>query len=363
MAWSIIYRDFYKYRKRTGLSVAVALFPCLALPSLGQEPTSVADQHYVELSKAECGTLSECARRGYRLVHSALPFLLLEKEAGPPNTYRYLETPRIEPCDNAKYPQQMLNQAGTFGYRLVSRNDLATGGIMEKPPGRPNQYQYIAVMPRQRMFESGEGYTSRLNRLTQEMWHQGFIVRSLLCGQRFLVERAAEPLEQGAEGAGTEFDVSQPYISVEAERSKLNDAGSLGYRAFFYGGNSRPRVLLGKMPSSNSPIYQYEVISFRDGATSVQAALDDAGVRGFRLVPVNPGCDKLLLERVSANQTRYYRYLLIHEDPGSLASLLVEMNRVYGQGYQVVGFGLAVFGRQSPTVRRFAVMEKLEPLS
>lgn len=338
------------------MSVALALLACLALHSLGQEPTSVADQHYVELSKAECGTLSECARHGYSLVHSALPFLLLEKEAGTSKTYRYVEIPRIEPCDNAKYPQQMLNQAGAFGYRLVSRNDLASGGIMEKPPGRPNQYQYIAIMPRERMFESGEVYTSRVDRLTQEMWHQGFIVWSTVCGQRFLMERAAEPSEQSADGAGAEFDLNQPYISVEAERSKLNAAASLGYRAFFYGGKFPAQVLLGK--TSNSLRYQYEVISFRDGAPSLQAALDDAAVRGFHLLPLSPSCDQLLLERAESDRNRY-KYLLIHEDPGALAPLLIEMNQVYRQGYRVVGFGLEVFGRQSPTVRRFAVMEQL----
>lgn len=210
-----------KRDKTARLFFVVVLLPCLTLQSLGQEPAPAEDQHYIELSKAECGTLSECARRDYRVVRYALPFLLLEKEALPPNRYRYLEIPRINPCNSTKNPQELLNQAGVFGYRLASRNDLASGGIMEKPPGRPNQYQYIAIMPRERMFEFGSDYTSRLDRLAQKVWHEGFIVRSLVCGQRFLMERAAEPSESSAERASTEFDTNQPYISVEAERSKL----------------------------------------------------------------------------------------------------------------------------------------------
>lgn len=339
------------------------LLPCITFQALGQELTDVEDKHYIELSKAECGTLTECARRGYRVVHGALPFLLLEKEAVPPNTYRYIEIPRIDPCNSTKNPQEMLNQAGVFGYRLVSLNDLANGGIMEKPPGRPNQFQYIVIMPRERVSEFSEDYTSRLDRLAKKVWQEGFVVRSLVCGQRSLMERAAEPPDPGTGAAGTEFDANQPYISAEAERSALNAAASLGYRAFFCGYSFPTRVFLGKTTGSSPLQYEYEVTSFRDGTESVQGALDDASGRGFHLLPFSPGCDKLLLEKTSGNSIRH-KYLLLHDDPGSSEALLAEINRVYRQGYRVVSFGLEIFGRRNPTLRKFAIMGKqVEPLA
>jgi hypothetical protein len=319
-------------------------------------------------------TIGKAAAEGHRLAAVCDKGVLLDKAASPPDLYRYLILP-ISERDFDKF-QPALNQRGAWGYRWW-HNALGDARLdeflclMEKAPGRPNQFQYV-YPPEPGTFgtTTSAKQGARVQQRVAEVYREGYREAYHVPSRGAVMERAAEvPPAALTEGA---LDPAEPYLwlpellpprltpearaSLEELRGRdfetsarklvaeIQAAAARGYRVvscslvvFDYD------CLLAKRANPTGGMYEYKFLSVvPEGLKTASTILDEAGAKGYRLHGVLTTGDRpadknieILLEKDPQGRQRYVYEVFTEK---TVEGLLSAMNAATGWGYLLKKF-------------------------
>lgn len=339
--------------------------------------------------------IRKAAADGCRLVAACDKGLLLEKVARPPDLYRYRVLPN-SPLYDAELVQAFLNQCGALGYRWWhnTRGEASWDEsycVMEKAPGRPNQFQYICP-PAPGVFGSSVS-TKRVAQVNQwfaETYREGFVGGYHVPFRGAVMERVAEVT---APPMLEQLDPAEPYLwltellpqqltpdarvalenlrGVDFEKSsrklvpEIQAAAARGYRVVHCGKLLSCDCLLANAVRPTGGIYEYEFRAVEPADLKTLAAtLTEIAAKGFRLHSVVrelhsswSGTQVLdvLLEKDPQAKDRYaYDVLMDKTSEG----LLGAMNAVAEQSYALRMFACTTQPPKDGRPGWFAIMEK-----
>jgi hypothetical protein len=273
--------------------LAVLLLLSATLPVLGKnrQPLDLTQPCVVIRRKGKfIGSVSEAAAAGYRITAVNPWMLFMAREASPPDTYRYLQAWGWPPGSFTK----RLNQLGALGYRY--RWD----GIFEKSP-HPQNWHY-EEMPLKRI-----GKTAYLEFPGQGYQYAGASGESLE-SMKVLFEKRGELHANEKAFPGGEV-LSVPQRDVPGDLSR-------GYRYLTSVRTPRLKILLEK-PSSREKHYDRRLIPGSEDTAVIEARLNAAGKKGFRLSGGGWFSPESLEVQKPAEGTRFrYSYRITREFKG-----------------------------------------------
>jgi hypothetical protein len=290
--------------------------------------------------------LDKAAAGGFRLVAATDKGLLLEKAAISPDLYRY----RVLPISESDYEKlgAALNQGGVWGYRWW-RNALGEARwdefvcVLEKPPGRPNQFQYeYPSKPGTLGTTVSAKQVRKVNQWFAEAYQEGYREGYHIPYRGAVLERFAEP-PAGAHRF-EELDRNEPYLWLPGLSSlsiirEIRAAASSGHRvmrcsymAAFYD------CLLTKAAKPGEGAYDYQLFSVEPGALeTLEGTLNRVGAQGYRVqdvVTTAGGSSRsnleLLLEKAPQDGA-HYQYGVIRDKTAE--GLVSALNDAAEQGY------------------------------
>jgi hypothetical protein len=317
--------------------------------------------------------VNEAARDGYRLAgvtpaSGGTTLALLERPANLEGAYGYA---MLEGKGDATL-QQALNDAGANGFRLLSR-DVALdwrmpAGLklrdvvvwMEKPPGHLKKYEYVVIGFGVKMslkaglnpklwadFNALDYVKSEIN--TAES--RGFRLVRIVSGVALVMEKGG--LEEEQTPSPEPSDVAYRSLTTlngPKLQRKLREKAVGGYCVVDMDPMAPvmwPSILLDKRESVTaggaSEECTYEVIQKSD---MTEDDLNQAGVRGFRLVPqsvnfygiyqsrsrTKPKVNAVFEKVSAANQAYHYRDILAPQ----ISELPDKLEQVGAEGYRAV---------------------------
>lgn len=275
--------------------------------------------------------LNEAAAFGYRvlfgspIVPDELPVAVLEKVAQPPDTYQYMmldvrgglnEQFSVDLLTFKRQPvgrellEMKLNEAALQGFRLLPRTVIVNqrqlerelGGkgpprvastieaVMEKPPGPVRSYQYrvLSNVPRSFLIVlAPSDFEKQMRRTAAE----GFLPVGLVAdNQTAILERpAVQDAPITTPPQTSQSDEKPPYLWLDATTTSalqkdLQEAAAAGYRL---GGFSPQKDALAAILEKVTPspgVREYLLLATTKVST-LQKELNEAGERGFRLLP------------------------------------------------------------------------------
>jgi hypothetical protein len=209
--------------------------------------------------------VSQAAANGYRIVAGYGDQYLMER-SGKGEAYQYVF---LEDSSDPTAYRNQLNTYGARGYRLLrSATKPAYFTVMEKPPGRPNQFQYVLeVGHRIRLGKFGlpkDDFSSGPVELARRA-QQGYswVAQNFLTS---VLEKAAEPTGEPAPCANTECYEIRTLDTRKHFEDTLNNVGTDGFRILDAAGIatwSTTAILVGLQRALPPINYEYRVLPAR----------------------------------------------------------------------------------------------------
>jgi len=282
------------FHKPLEILVVCLLFPFMAgAQSSNQQKSQPAPSpRYLILETTKVSTmqkeLGDAAHAGYRVVAGiGRTILILERVAEPRGNYEYLLVEAI---------QQPINEAGAKGFRVPPAlvSDKIEGLLMEKAPDSNGQYQYLLLrLPslQTELTEAGhQGYA--VIGMTSELGYlDGYVLNPVV----LMEKRSEAPNESAAPATEAEAHSGQDYLVLSGEGrlslanagnpfyARLNASVAEGYRVLD-GPDSEVVLILQKPARVEAPV-QSNVLFATRGAEPMEKILNEAGAKGFRLLP------------------------------------------------------------------------------
>lgn len=325
----------------------------LAPPAGGQE-ASAKPRFAVLVGKPDTlqASLEEVARRNYRLVAaSVLPGLksviILQDSGAARYSYVLVEADVGPQWDGA------VNGAAARGYRLLPESVRA---LRTQPLFGIGRERATTIL------EHGPAAAQCKYLFDNSLAAGGGFLASVLGDDRGLLARAARAKEQGYEVVGIEIPTStvtlilehcegearpklaagtrEHYRILDALRTSaierdLQRAAAEGYRLVHAPFGSQTAGGISMLVERVAPAsFQYVMVPLKD-AEKTQALMNEAGSRGYRLLPRTLAAKSFAMEKPSGSTARYqYRIVMVGGDTRDAQRELTEAAE---QGYTVVG--------------------------
>jgi hypothetical protein len=259
------------------------------------------------------------ASSGYRIRSVNGSYVLLEKAADPPETYRYIWISSEYEYSPAKM-QNSVNEAGAKGYRLLT----AGSWIMEKPP-HPHNYQYLI-------------WTGlvRSKKLTALLTPAAGCSLFDFSGRSSVTAIAECPGELAARPRWPDLNApvgpdAHRYVIVNLEEDDLRKFAGRGYRVRSVQRWPRPGVLMeSSSPSGN---LDYRVFNVK-GREETENRLNKQGAEHFQVFPASLNSGRQIMERAAGSRRLWaYRVLEVKDE----ASANEEIGRASTERYYPIG--------------------------
>lgn len=298
--------------------------------------------------------MNRAAGERYRSLLFGAGVLLMEY-SGNAEPYKYLVVERS--TDHQLH--EALNTAGARGYRVVSGMGRslypARTLLMEKAPGRPNQYQYV--------LENGHHLTTNSLGFPKDVFYRapeliaarvrlGYSPRAQ-CGVTTILEKAAEPTGDPspcAESGCYELRVLNAHKNFA---SSLSESGARGLRfvaATGWAGWSTAAVVALLVRDGAASAYEYRTIPAahsKIGPRLEQASADGFCVRGQVM-------DVLVLERSPAGRRCECRLVF-----GPAGEIERDLEKAAGDGFLPVLLNAEAHGFNKRTLTDMVIAERV----
>jgi hypothetical protein len=277
-------------------------------------------------------SVNRAAAEKYRVVADAGESILMERTASDEG-YQYVFSPGMVGQHEMR---NGLNAAGARGYRLLPGLGRVTYGrrelLMEKAPGRPNQFQYV-LADGHRIARRGiwikDDYSAAPQRIA-EAAANGYRLTGMV-GFIAVLEKAAEPAGQTAPCSQPEcYELRLvPDLRKDPE-AWLNDAGQKGLRliagdpGITLSGNGG-LVLLAR----DGDAHRYEYRAVPPDQKRLAASLETVSKEGF--CAYSTSGKTLIAERSDTSPSCEYRVVF-----GDAASATEQLEKVAVEGFHPV---------------------------